>query len=144
VLRIVVNTAKTWGEREARAGPLYSPGAGPGPTVDPRRFNDREGPDAGAWRLPPPSWPALPEGEALTAEAYSVVGAALAELPRSQRAVIALRDLDGYEASEVCEALGITPANQRVLLHRARAAVRGKIECYFIERAAHPAREDGP
>jgi RNA polymerase sigma-70 factor (ECF subfamily) len=142
VLRIVVNIAKTWGERERRAGPLYSPGVSAGPTVDPRRFNDRESPDAGAWRTPPPSWPALPEGEALTAEAYSVVASALAELPRSQRAVIALRDLDGYDASEVCEALGITSANQRVLLHRARAAVRQKVESYFVESAAGAARGD--
>jgi RNA polymerase sigma-70 factor (ECF subfamily) len=141
VLRIVVNTAKTWGERERRAGPLYSPGVGAGPTVDPRRFKDREDADAGAWRSPPPSWPALPEGEALTAEAYAVVAAALAALPRSQRAVIALRDLDGYDASEVCEALGITAANQRVLLHRARAAVRQRVESYFIEGTTPPAQE---
>jgi RNA polymerase sigma-70 factor (ECF subfamily) len=141
VLRIVVNTAKTWGERERRAGPLYSPGVSAGPTVDPRRFNSGEDPSAGAWRTPPPSWPALPEGEALTSEAYAVVGAALADLPRSQRAVIALRDLDGYDAAEVCAALGITPANQRVLLHRARAAVRQRIESYFVENAALRAGE---
>jgi RNA polymerase sigma-70 factor (ECF subfamily) len=139
VLRIVVNIAKTAGEREHRAGPLFSPLGGGGPTVDARNFNGPDEPDARSWRSPPASWPALPEGEVLTTEAFAVVSAALAGLPRSQRAVIALRDLDGYEAAEVCEALGITAANQRVLLHRARAAVRQKIEAYFLDGRARTA-----
>ena len=96
VLRIVVNIAKTWGERERRAEPVFA--AWDGPTVDPGRFNDRGEPGAGAWRNPPPSWRALPEREVLTTEAYAVVRSALAQLPRSQRALIALRDLDGYDA----------------------------------------------
>jgi len=35
------------------------------------------------------------------------------------------------EAEEVCEALGISSVNQRVLLHRGRASVRRAIEEYF-------------
>jgi RNA polymerase sigma-70 factor, ECF subfamily len=38
--------------------------------------------------------------------------------------VITLRDLVGLSAKEVCDLLDITDANQRVLLHRARARVR--------------------
>ena len=45
-------------------------------------------------------------------------------LPVSQRAVIVLRDVDGFTADEVCEILGLTQVNQRVLLHRARWGVR--------------------
>ena len=49
---------------------------------------------------------------------------AIADLPDAQRAVIALRDIDGWSAAEVRDALEITDANQRVLLHRARSKVR--------------------
>ena len=61
----------------------------------------------------------------LSAEALDVARQALTHLPDAQRAVIALRDFDGYDASEVCEALGLTEGNQRVLLHRARVPRSG-------------------
>lgn len=52
-------------------------------------------------------------------------------LPQRQRIVITLRDIEGYSSEEVCAILEISAANQRVLLHRARAAVRGRLEEYF-------------
>jgi RNA polymerase sigma-70 factor, ECF subfamily len=45
--------------------------------------------------------------------------------------VIALRDIEGWPADEVSEALEISEGNQRVLLHRARAKVRGALERYL-------------
>jgi RNA polymerase sigma-70 factor (ECF subfamily) len=45
--------------------------------------------------------------------------------------VITLRDVEGYPADEVCSMLDISAANQRVLLHRARAYVRAELEAYF-------------
>jgi RNA polymerase sigma-70 factor, ECF subfamily len=45
--------------------------------------------------------------------------------------VISLRDVEGYSSEEVCEILGISPANQRVLLHRARASVRSALETNY-------------
>ena len=133
VLRIVANIAKTQGQREHRSVPFGSEPLPTGPTVAPQRFQPPGG--TGAWISPPQPWPALPEDELLSAEARQVLRQAVAELPGSQRAVIELRDLDGYEASEVCEALGLTPGNQRVLLHRARAAVRASVETYFARGA---------
>jgi RNA polymerase sigma-70 factor, ECF subfamily len=144
VLRIVANIAKSWGEREHRVTPFSSASFGEGPTVGPERFNSPGEPEAGAWRALPASWPALPEGEVLSAEALAVVHQALSDLPDAQRAVIALRDLDGYGASEVCEALGLTEGNQRVLLHRARAAVRQRTEFYFSEHQGPAHGEDQP
>ena len=61
---------------------------------------------------------------------------ALAELPERQRIVITLRDVEGYDSDEVCAILEITAANQRVLLHRARAFVRGRLEEYFAAGGA--------
>jgi RNA polymerase sigma-70 factor (ECF subfamily) len=39
--------------------------------------------------------------------------------------------MQGYDADEVCSILDITAANQRVLLHRARAFVRGELAGYY-------------
>jgi RNA polymerase sigma-70 factor (ECF subfamily) len=52
-------------------------------------------------------------------------------LPDGQRAVITLRDVRGFTAPETCEVLGLTEANQRVLLHRARSKVRARLEEYL-------------
>jgi RNA polymerase sigma-70 factor (ECF subfamily) len=49
-------------------------------------------------------------------------------LPPSQREVITLRDLEGWSAEDVCNALELSETNQRVLLHRARAKVRRAVE----------------
>ena len=53
---------------------------------------------------------------------------ALGELPERQRAVVELRDVHGLDPGEVCELLDLTPANQRVLLHRGRARLRAALE----------------
>lgn len=135
VLRIVVNIAKTRGRQEHRVTPFSSVTASDEPTVDPDRFQSASEPHPGGWRAFPPGWPALPEGAVLSAEINDVVRAALVALPQAQRTVMELRDIHGYEAAEVCEALVLSEGNQRVLLHRARAAVRQRIESYFIEHA---------
>ena len=49
--------------------------------------------------------------------------------------MITLRDVDGFDADEACEILGISDGNQRVLLHRARAKVRAALEDYIDEEA---------
>jgi len=65
-----------------------------------------------------------PEGSALSAELRAVLEAAIRTLPERQRTVLVLRDVEGWPADDVCVLLDIAPGNQRVLLHRARAAVR--------------------
>jgi RNA polymerase sigma-70 factor (ECF subfamily) len=59
---------------------------------------------------------------------------AIDRLPQGQRAVIQLRDVEGCSAEEVCEALGLSEVNQRVLLHRARTRVRREIARYIKGR----------
>jgi RNA polymerase sigma-70 factor (ECF subfamily) len=60
-----------------------------------------------------------------------VVERAIDELPPAQRAVITMRDIQGFTSEEVCNALDLTETNQRVLLHRARAKVRKALEEYM-------------
>ena len=138
VYRICVNTAKRRGVREHRTVPMsVLAGEDDGPTVDPARFRPAGEQWAGHWREFPAPWPVpdpqSPEQQALAAEVLSRVAAALELLPDRQRIVITLRDVEGYGADEVCAMLELTAANQRVLLHRARAFVRGELERYFAE-----------
>jgi RNA polymerase sigma-70 factor (ECF subfamily) len=131
VYRILVNTARRRGGRESRSVPWSSlTTEDEGPTVDPTRFRGPGDPFAGHWREFPAPWPS-PEQETLADEVRAQVARALAELPDRQRVVITLRDVEGYGSDEVCSILDITAANQRVLLHRARAFVRSRLEEYF-------------
>ena len=57
-------------------------------------------------------------------EALGRLTRTIRSLPPLQRAVVTMRDVEGYAAAEVCESLGLTDANQRVLLHRARSRLR--------------------
>lgn len=133
VYRILVNTARRRGGRESRTVPWSSLTADDeGPTVDPSRFRGPGQPYEGHWIDWPPPWPG-PEDATLAAEVRARAAAAVAALPDRQRVVITLRDIEGYEPAEVCEILEISAANQRVLLHRARAYVRGRLEAYFAE-----------
>lgn len=136
VYRILVNTAKKRGVRERRTLPWSSVDADGGPTVDPDRFRGPEDRYPGGWREFPAPW-VSPEERALNAEVQAVLAAILDELPDRQRAVLSLRDLEDHTGPEVCDLLDITPANQRVLLHRARAAVRERLAGYLAKGVAH-------
>ena len=54
-------------------------------------------------------------------------------IPDSQRVVVTLRDVAGWGSDEVCDTLGLTEGNQRVLLHRGRAKLRAALEQYLEE-----------
>jgi len=56
---------------------------------------------------------------------------AVSELPPQQRQVVTMRDVCGMSTEEICAALDISPANQRVLLHRARAVLREALAEYY-------------
>ena len=85
-------------------------------------------PYPGGWRSFPTDWATLPEERLLARETLDLVRRAIDELPLAQRTVITLRDVVGCAADEVSEALGVSEGNQRVLLHRARARVRARLE----------------
>ena len=72
-----------------------------------------------------------PEQELLTSELRAVLERAVAHLPERQRLVLTLRDVQGWAAQEVCDLLGLTDANQRIILHRARTEVRSVLEVYL-------------
>jgi RNA polymerase sigma-70 factor (ECF subfamily) len=134
IFRILTNTAKTRAEREGRTIPFSAldPARVPEPAVEPGRFLDAEHPRwPGHWSSAPASWDGLPEERLLGKETRELVAQTIASLPASQRAVISLRDVEGWASEEVCNVLGIGETNQRVLLHRARSKVRRELERYL-------------
>jgi len=136
VYQILINKAKTRGVRDARTIPgLAVTGDDEGPTVDPARFRGAHDPYPGHWRSSPAAWPS-PEDGALAAETRRQLAGALAGLPARQRVVVTLRDVDGHSSDEVCELLSISAANQRVLLHRGRAALRAVLEQHWVKEAS--------
>jgi RNA polymerase sigma-70 factor (ECF subfamily) len=137
IFRIVVNRAQSRAVRENRTTP-FSCLAGPDldnePTVDPHRFIEGGAFD-GYWSVSPSRFGDLPEERLLASETRAVLGRAIDELPDRQQQVVRLRDIEGWDAEEVCESLGLSAGNQRVLLHRARAQLRSALEAHFAEEA---------
>ncbi len=138
IFRILMNRARTRGQREGRSVPFSSlehdDAESFEPAVDPAEFFPPDHPDAGGWKVPPQNWEANPEDTLLMQEMYAHIHQAIAKLPTHQREVITLRDVEGWTAEEVCTSLGISAINQRVLLHRARSRVRNVLENYFQEK----------
>ena len=142
VFRIAANTAKRRASRDSRVVPVDLT-AEAGPTVEPGRFQRPNEWFPGHWNDPPTPWP-TPEEAGDAAELRRVVADALHNLPPRQAAAVALRDVEGYRAEETAELMGISPANQRVLLHRGRAAVRAAVEDYLRTGVTdRPARDSG-
>ena len=133
LFRILANVAKTRAVRESRSLPFSSLGhpLDDEPSVDPDRFFDAGHRWAGHWSSAPVRWDDAPESRLLAREARAVVRETIAALPEGQRAVISLRDIEGWSSEEVCELLSISEVNQRVLLHRARSRVRASLETYL-------------
>lgn len=55
------------------------------------------------------------------------------ELPDRYRVVVVLRDLEGYDTAETARLLGITTSAAKVRLHRARTALRKRLEPVLTE-----------
>jgi RNA polymerase sigma-70 factor (ECF subfamily) len=133
---VMINIAKARGVRERRDADAAI-AAYTGGTVDPARFREAGDPYPGHWKpdeVPSP-FPETPEGSALGSELVEVARRELDKLPERQRIVVTLRDMLGFDSAEVCELLDISIANQRVLLHRGRAAVRQVLEHYLEDHS---------
>jgi len=140
IFRIVSNRAKTRGERESRSAPFSALASADldrdDPAVDADRFLAADDPQwPRHWAAAPDDWARLPEERLLAKETLSRVAEAIATLPATQREVVRLRDVEGWDSKEVCGLLEISEGNQRVLLHRGRSKVRAAVEPYLKEAA---------
>ena len=139
IFRILMNRARTRAVRERRTisfSDLEDPSEPDQPAVDPARFLPTSHPMwPGHWASPLEHWSPSAEDAVVGRETMAVLQRGLEALAPAQRVVVALRDVHGWPASEVCEVLGLTEANQRVLLHRGRSRLRGALEVYFAANA---------
>lgn len=113
LFRILINRARTAGAREPRSAPLGDDDVLEG------RFAA-----SGQWAQPPVPWSDAVDARLVADKLATRVKECLPQLPDAQRQVLTLRDIEGVAAADVCELLGVSAGNQRVLLHRARSRVR--------------------
>lgn len=136
IFTILTNKAKTRGQREQRTVSCIDleESLQDQPTVDPKRFKDPsadEWPNHWAAGSAPVSWAGIPEDALLSQETMQLIRETIEALPENQWLVITLHDQDELSTQEICNILGISETNQRVLLHRARSRVRQALENYF-------------
>ena len=72
-----------------------------------------------------------PEGALLRSELRDVIDRVIAELPPSYRAVVVLRDLEELSTEETADVLDLSLDVVKTRLHRGRAAMRQKLDCYL-------------
>ena len=132
IVGILVNKARSRARSDARTVDIdtRSDPDGAEPPVDAARFSW-----IGRWKTTPASWEQLtPERLAVASEVLAVVERAITRLPSGQRAVVVMRDIEGWSAAEVCNILNLSETNQRVLLHRARSRLRNVLEAHLDRR----------
>jgi len=112
LFHILLNRARSAASREQRAGR-------PDESAVEDRIEQR-----GAWVTPPEPWTDRVDDRLVAEHLARRVQHLLPRLPESQRQVVALRDVEGLSPGDVAELVGLTDANQRVLLHRGRARLR--------------------
>ncbi len=139
IFGILANKAKRRGTRESRSRPFsaYDSDADRDDLrgMSPDRFVPPGEEWAGHWTYPLADEESCPERHVLAEEAGGFILRQIDELPGRYRSVMLLRDVHGLTADETCAILGISAANQRVILHRARTRLRITLEPYLREGA---------
>ncbi|MGB9605890.1 MAG: sigma-70 family RNA polymerase sigma factor, partial [Bryobacteraceae bacterium] len=99
------------------------------------------GEDGGQRKLQLADWSALPEVQALRAELQRVVRQAIEELPEIYKTVLLLRDIEGLSTAETAEVLEVSDEVVKTRLHRARLAIRQKLDWYLRSRGGSSPKE---
>ena len=123
LLRICANRARTRGTGDRRMVPVD---LAQEPSVPRSRFNP-----AGMWSDPPAPFTDLVDGRLDDQVVAAAVRRAVADLPQPHQTVVTLRDVEGLSTAEVAQLLGLTEANVRVIVHRARARLRAELEQFM-------------
>jgi RNA polymerase sigma-70 factor (ECF subfamily) len=97
--------------------------------------------EGGQMKIQIADWSTLPEDQILQSELRQVLERAIGELPENYRPVILLRDIEELSTQETAQILDLTEDVVKTRLHRARLALRQKLDAYLRVRA--PAVSDG-
>ncbi len=87
--------------------------------------------DGGHVRLEIADWSGVPDRQLLQSEMKQVLDRAIGELPESYRSVILLRDVEELSTLETAQVLDLKEDAVKTRLHRARLAVRQKMDEYL-------------
>ncbi|MBC2655458.1 RNA polymerase sigma factor [Pseudomonas sp. MSSRFD41] len=124
LLTITANAAKGR-YKQHRREVLLDDLPAPHGTVGDERFSSSDG----HWLVAPFAWHEdTPEALLTQAELRDCLEHTLLSLSELQGSVLTLREREGLELEEICNLLGITLSNVRVLLHRARLKVFATVE----------------
>jgi RNA polymerase sigma-70 factor, ECF subfamily len=80
---------------------------------------------------PVADWSLSIDDPARQTELRIVLGAAIAELPADYRAIVLLHDVEGLSHQELAETVGLTAANVKTRVHRARLFLRKQLEAHL-------------
>lgn len=78
-----------------------------------------------------PAWAEAPLAQVLNEELGLILREAIAALPDAYRAVLVLRDIEGFNTGETAQILDLSLSNVKVRLHRARLFLRDRLKGYF-------------
>lgn len=81
-----------------------------------------------------PDWSRQPLKDLLDTETHEVMEEGVRRLPEDLRTVFLLRDIEGLSNAEVAEVLDLTVAAVKSRLHRARIALRDRLNRYFADK----------
>ncbi|VAV89557.1 hypothetical protein MNBD_ALPHA02-524 [hydrothermal vent metagenome] len=82
---------------------------------------------AGRWRHDCPGWDGLAAKQLDDKRLLGRVREQMDCLPHAYREVLLLKEVEGLDSAEICDALDISPGNLRIRIHRARAALRAAV-----------------
>jgi RNA polymerase sigma-70 factor (ECF subfamily) len=85
-------------------------------------------PGDGAAMTGPPSAPRRPDKAVEGQQLEEIMRAAIAELEEDHRVLVVLRDVEELSIEEICEITGLPDGTVKSRLHRARLALRKKIQ----------------
>ncbi len=94
--------------------------------------------DGGHVKLQIADWSRLPDGQILDAELKKTLERAIGELPENYRSVMLLRDVEELSTSNTAQILDLSEDVVKTRLHRARLAVRQKLDEYLRSKEPAP------
>ena len=118
ILKILSNKARSRATRDGKTETLDLEDSG-------SRVSQNMFTESGNWAVAPALWDEItPERVLAGRQSLQLVREAIQRLPPSQQAILTLLEQEKLSANDCAILLGISPANVRVQLHRAREKIR--------------------